>query len=225
MKIFPLIKKPATGGSGVVAWGPDFGTPGGDTIGVVGTLSMPDLAVVYDAMTCQGNLTELTYNTSSFSLRADVAVNDGPDNWTNPTNAQGAPDGTNATRVGQALAATDANLHLTYPNPSGGIETFTITDVTLTFTTRQSGTVLNNGGLVHEYRLAAAGAWTTLETIANDKAVDSTYNIFGAVGNSWANVNALEVRVRAVLGTATALVNITCDAVNATITANKTVVP
>lgn len=225
------------GGGGVVTWGPEFaGEPAvgaevaADTMAAVyegpsaiATVSH-DAAVTYANPAGIGTVTEVVYS-ATYDAGANSVANDGPDNWTGPNNATGTTDATNATRAGQALASTDANLRLGYANPSGGIETFTLTSVELRFWTAQSGTLVSNGGLHHEYRLDG-GAWVSLAVFTGDVTNSgTTYDITAAVGGDWAKINALEVRVRAVLGIGTNLVTCSVDAVTLHFTATKTVTP
>lgn len=223
---------------GAVQWGPDFGGTDGDQFGAVADLALTTLALdggdlgavadltlelsaTMEEMGCVANVSSISYDVD-LTRGADSAVNDGPDNWTNPGNATGLQDSNEASRVGQVLVVTDANLRLGYADFSGGMETFNIGLVLLRFDTRQTGTAANNGGLHHEYRLVSGGAWTSLEVFTAD--VDNnpkTYDVTAAVGGDWAKLNALEVRVRAVLPTGTALVNCFCNAVHVTVSADK----
>jgi hypothetical protein len=236
--IVRLLPGSGGGASGTVAWvpGENDGTPFNSTgavaltnvdptfdLACLGTFDSFIASISYDAVTCVGDVVTLVYD-AIWLAGPDAAVNDGPDNWTNPNNATGLRDATEASRAGQLLATTDANLRLTYADPSGGIETFTISTVELRYDTRQTGTSLNNGGLTHEYRIGGAGAWTTLETFTAD--VDNnpkTYDITTVIGGSWTNINDLQVRVRAVLDLATNLVTCFCDSVELRIVATKTV--
>lgn len=233
------------GGTATVAWGPDFGESSDDNtftaqaalsltdVAAVyeplicqGALSLTDVAASYEPVTCQGSFSQLVYD-ATIVRSANAAVNDGPDNWTTPNNATGAPDNADATRAGQALASTDGNLRLNYADFTGGIETFTISLVQLRYDVIQSGTVLNNGGLHLEYRLAV-GAWTSLAIYTGDVNFDASpdvYDITAAVGGDWTKLNTLEVRVRAVLGVGTALVTCSCDAVEVRVVAQKVVTP
>lgn len=168
-----------------------------------------------------------TLNMSAVITRgSNSMVNDGPDNFTNPTNAQGAvSDVAYATRTGQLTAATNANLRGNYQDFTGGIELFTISAVSLSFYALQEGTVLNNGGMHYEYRLTG-GAWTSLQIqtgTVDNVTTPATFDITAAVGGSWALLNALEVRVRAVLAIGTNLVTVSVDAVVVNITASRSV--
>jgi hypothetical protein len=229
------------GGTGTVAWEPDDVA---DAMEAVASLSLTDVGPAFEPVTAQGSvsltdvkpnyepiggagsITELRYD-AAYLAGATAAANDGPDAWTSPNNALGARGvAGEASRVGQALAATDANLRLGYADFAGGLETFTITAVSLRYDTRQTGTALNNGGLHHEYRLAGGDPWTSLAIFTAD--VDNnptTYDITAAVGGDWSKLNALEVRVRAVLGVGTNLVSCFCDSVEVSVTANRVVTP
>jgi hypothetical protein len=142
-----------------------------------------------------------------------TATNIGADNFTNPTNAQGNPNGTNATRAGQALATTNARLlgqHALIPenNQIG------ITLVQLKFYVEQSGTLLNNGGLQLHWRENSSSAWIQIVTYSGDVSFLTVPAVFTLSGlTSWANVNAVETAVSAVLPTLTTQVVCRCDAV------------
>jgi hypothetical protein len=239
-----LLPDEPTAGVGSVAWGPDFGGVNGDQLGVAAAVTLPNIEAAYEPVTVQGSatltevrgnyepvtevatITELRYDTA-YLAGATTAANDGPDAWTSPNNAVGARGvAGEASRVGQAVAATDANLRLNYADFGGGLETFTITAVSLRYDTRQTGTLLNNGGLHHEYRLVAAGAWTSLAVFTADVDNNPTsYDITADVGGDWSKLSALEVRVRAVLAVGTAAVTCFCDSVEVSVTANKVVTP
>jgi len=182
---------------------------------VIATAALTRLALLYALHVVMAAITALAYRLTAFN-GSNAAVNDGPDNWTNPNNANGLANGTSATRAGQAVASTDANLRLNYVNFGATITgNFTITIVQLDYYVAQAGTALGNGGLILEYRLAV-GAWTTLATYTGNVdflAVPDSYDITAAVAGSWTSINNLEVRVRAVLGLATNLVTCSVDAV------------
>ena len=239
MPYYPLPFPSGGSGAVTIAWGPDFGGADGDGFEVTAAVTVDDMAATYEILTATAavsydaaitlelltastNLDELVY-AADYNQGADSAVNDGPDNWTTPGSATGQRDGTETSRVGQLLASTDANMRLGYADPAGGIQTFTLTLVQLRYDTRQTGTVLNNGGLHHEYRLDG-GAWVSLEIFTGDINNDPIiYDITSAVGGDWAKINALEVRVRAVLGIGTNLVTCFCDAVELRFLASLTV--
>lgn len=228
-----------TGGTAEIEWGPDFGGANGDNPTCIGEVDLESIAVTYNN-DCLGTIDDYTANVTyelntcqcgQQSLIYDViylagsnaANNDGPDNWTNPNNANGLRDATEASRAG-SLGGVEGNLRLTYPDPSGGLPDFTISTVELRFDTRQTGTALNNGGLHHEYRIGAVGGWTSLEIFTGNVDNDpKTYDITAAIGGSWTNINDLQVRVRAVLGATTSLVTCFCDAVELRITATRTI--
>lgn len=236
------------GGSGganpTIEVGPDFGDGSDDnTVSCQGELLITNANPTYDVhivqgeaaftdstvsfepiLSCTGDVSELA-EVATILVGANTVANDGPDNWTNPNNATGTRQGSEASRVGQLAASTDANLHLTYQDFSGtDLDSFTITTVNLRYDTRQTGTALNNGGLHHEYRIGNSGAWTSLEIFTGNGDNDpKSYDITSAIGGSWANVDAVEVRVRAVLGIGTNLVTCFCDAVELQVVAAKTI--
>lgn len=231
------IRRWAGSGSGTaqVEWEPNAG----DNLTCAGEIDLDSIATIYsndclatidtyvvnqtyEVNTCQCAQQTLIYDVV-YLAGSDAANNDGPDNWTNPNNANGLRDAAEASRTG-SIGGVEGNLRLTYPDPSGGLPDFTISLVELRYDTRQTGTALNNGGLHHEYRIGAAGGWTSLEIFTGN--VDNnpkTYDITAAIGGSWTNINDLQVRVRAVLGATTSLVTCFCDAVELRIVAQRTI--
>tara|TARA_R110000850_G_scaffold91270_2_gene193826 strand:+ start:1045 stop:1848 length:804 start_codon:yes stop_codon:yes gene_type:complete len=141
-----------------------------------------------------------------------TATNTGTDNWTNVTNAQGNPDGSSATRAGQALNATSAQIrgqHVTVPYN----DDVDITLVQLKFYAAQSGTALNNGGLEFAWRANSTAAWTTLVTYTgnvNFLTVSDDHDIVGLT--TWAEVDAIETQVSVVLPALTATVSCSSNA-------------
>lgn len=152
------------------------------------------------------------------------ATNIGPDNWTNVTNAQGSPNGSNATRSGQALAATDAQIRGVIDDINTTKDVLTIDQVRLLFYVQQAGTTLNNGGLSLEWRIGSSGGWTNLATYTNNQNFLSTpdaHDITGSI-SSWGNIRDIEVRVRFQVALGTTLVNAACDAVELVVDASFT---
>lgn len=145
-----------------------------------------------------------------------TATNIGADNFTNVTNAQGANDGTSATRAGQTLSSTDGQIRGQFTiNAGGEKDPLNIDKVELRFHVSQTGTALNNGGLGLDWRIGSSGGWTNLATYTNNQnfiSTPDTYDITGSIA-SWANIRDIEIRVTATLGTATALVTVSADAV------------
>lgn len=139
----------------------------------------------------------------------------GADAWTNIANAQGAANGSSATRSGQVLATTSSEMRCQFES-IGLKEQLTLNKVELRFHVAQAGTVLNNGGLALDYRLGNSGAWANLVTYANNQnfiAAPVVFDMTSIVGGSWANAKLLEVRVAVNLGIATSGVTCSVDAV------------
>lgn len=144
-----------------------------------------------------------------------TATNIGADNWTNVTNAQGANDGSNATRNGQTLGSTDGQIRCQFSiNGSGEKDQLTIDLVELRFYVQQTGTTLNNGGLELDWRIGSSGAWTNLATYTNNQNFLTTPDAHDITGTlTWANIRDIEARVRLNVGAGTTLVQGVCDAV------------
>lgn len=145
-----------------------------------------------------------------------TASNIGADNWTNVTNAQGDPASAgNATRSGQLLASTDAQIRGIVNDINTSKDVLNIDLVEIRYYVQQSGTTLNNGGLELDWRLGTSGGWTNLATYTNDQNFLTTPDAHVITGSisSWTNIRDVEVRVRFNVGTATNLVNAACDAV------------
>jgi len=117
--------------------------------------------------------------------------------WTNPTNAQGAKNGTLSSHAGSATSAQDAHLTFTPPAVTGK-DALTLTKVEAWFWISQTGTTLANGNL----RL-----WTG--TAANPEAVlhlTTTGNIDNLTTplvyditsrfSTWASLSDFRARVR-----------------------------
>lgn len=205
------------GGSGHIEIGPNFGNPPEavvrvstrlSTVGIVIASGSPRVACALPSMGIAG----LAAGSPRVSVaaRADVtlfagaatAVNDGPDNFTNPTNAQGVANATEATRAGSPTAAINATLRLTYTNMPSWLTSYTIEFVRLRFHFAQAGVVLGNGGVHVEYRTAAAGAWTTvLSTPNNNDNITSPLDqdITAIIGQDFTKLTDLETRIRATL--------------------------
>jgi hypothetical protein len=143
----------------------------------------------------------------------ETATNIGADNFTNVTNAQGNPDGSSATRTGQALSTTNAQIrgqHIAVPQN----DDVDISLVELRFYASQAGTALNNGGLELAYRANSAASWITLVTYAGNVNFLSSPDVYVISGlTTWADVNSIETRVSAVLPTLSATVTVNCDSV------------
>jgi hypothetical protein len=142
----------------------------------------------------------------------ETATNIGADNFTNVTNAEGNPDGSSATRAGQALSTTNAQIrgqHVAVPEN----DDVDIGLVELRFYAAQSGTALNNGGLEFAWRANSAASWTTLVTYAGNVDFLSTPDAYEILGlSTWSDVNSIETRVSAVLPALSSTVTISSNA-------------
>lgn len=121
----------------------------------------------------------------------------GRSDWATITNAQGDPNGTNATFAGNATGARGGNLVLDYANVTGKTD-LAISLVELRFYGAVAGTALNNADVLFEYALG--GTFTNLETITGDATFSATpksHDITAAIGGDWAKIDALTVRVQA----------------------------
>jgi hypothetical protein len=142
-----------------------------------------------------------------------TATNVGSDDWANIANAQGNPNGSSATRVGQAFATTSAELrgqHASIPYNSD----INISLVQLKFYVAQAGTVLNNGGLELAWRSNSSSPWTTLVTYAGDVDFLTTPDIYTLSGlTTWQDVDTIETKVSVTLPVLTTTLTCSCDAV------------
>lgn len=149
------------------------------------------------------------------------ASNQGADNWTNPDNAEDAPDGNSATISGQAVSATNGILRITVFNATGK-DDLTIDKVELAFYVAQSGTTLNNGGLTLEWRPKNSGPWTTLATYTDDQdflTVPAVFDITSGIA-TWDDIRGAQVRVVFSVAAGTALVNAEAESIEQRIEAS-----
>jgi hypothetical protein len=143
-----------------------------------------------------------------------TASNIGSDNFTNPTNAEGGVSGQTATRVGQALSTTSAELrgqHVPIPYNNS----ININSIQLKFYVDQTGTVLNNGGLELAYRINSSSPWQILVTYTgNVNFITSNPDTYTLTGfTTWQEVDAVETKVSAILTTLTSQVRCRCNAI------------
>jgi hypothetical protein len=156
---------------------------------------------------------------------SNAVTNTGAQTWTNPTNAQGIHDGSNATHAGNLTAAHTAILSCEYVNHTNKTA-LTITQVNLHFYVSQSGTVLNNGDLRLRYNIGVGDV--TLETITGDVSsltTPRTFDITTAIGGDWSKLDALRTLVEHRTDIAENLINAACDAVELEIVASATQIP
>lgn len=173
------------------------------------------------------NLVQVTYALNR-RVGANVVDNIGPDPWTNPTNAQGLHDASNATMVGDVLDGLDGILRCAYLNLVNDHTQLAISAVNLHYYVQSTGTVANNGHLALWYRVDGtttfAGA-TLLELITGNVAnlsTPRTFDITAAVGGDWSKIDALVGFVRGVTDTAEQLINYACTAVELEVVAAVT---
>ena len=168
---------------------------------------------------------DLVHRTVSGPPATNAATNLGPQNWTNPANAQGAHNAVNATAVGNLTAAQDFNLKLDYDNftnKSG----MTITAVKLYYYLNQTGTSLNNGALEWFYSLDGGTNYTSVPGAkqtadVNFMTTPSTKDFAGALP-TWAQLDLLTVKIRFNPAAAANLVNAAVDAVELEVMATLT---
>lgn len=144
-----------------------------------------------------------------------TASNIGSDNFSNPTNAQGAQDGSSATRSGQALASTSAQLRCVHV-AVGNKDELNIDKVELRFYAQQSGTTLGNGGMGFDWRIGSSGGWTNLASYTDNQNFLTTPDTFDVTGSitDWNDIRDIETRVTATLALGTVAVTISVDAVD-----------
>jgi len=138
----------------------------------------------------------------TWRVGANVATNEGPQNWVSPTNAQGLRNGTDATIAdASALATATAPIRLAYPDAAADLQTFTIQTVKLYYLASYVAGVLPVGMKIGkiEYRIGA-GAYVLLENAlvsfdSRPAGSPKVFDITTAMAGSWANVNGIEVRV------------------------------
>lgn len=147
-------------------------------------------------------------------------------NWTNPTNAQGLRNGTNATLTDTATATVNGTLTLDpYPDPDSSLASWAITSVE----SRLYGVISNvsiatAATFVVQYSLNGTN-WFDLEnvTISNqDFSVNpKVEDLTAIVAGLWSNVNNLRFRITytSTLLTQTATINI--DAMELVVVALK----
>lgn len=140
--------------------------------------------------------------------------------WASSGNATGAHNGTMSTHNGN-VTAQHAYLTFafpTYPDKTG----LTITAAKLRFWSSQGGTALNNGGLRYTYGTAANPDLNTVSDATGN--VDHTVtpfevDLFAAGYTTWAQLEAIQARIRGTLAAGTALVTQSADAVEIVVTA------
>lgn len=138
-----------------------------------------------------------------------------PDNFSNPGNAAGAPDGSNASRSGQALNATQAFLKADTFDAIGTKDSLNIDKVELRFYAQQTGTVLNNGIMRFRWGLfESVGSSTTLVTYTDDQnflTVPDAHDITGSI-TDWDDIRNINMWVEAVMDVGEALITVNVNA-------------
>jgi hypothetical protein len=124
----------------------------------------------------------------------------GSDAWSNLSSAEGAADGSSATRAGQTLSTTSSLMRCQFQTISGK-DDLTLDKIELKFYVAQAGTLLNNGGLSLDYRVGSVAAWTNLITYTDNQNFLSSPVVFDmtALVGTWANSKIVEVRIGAAL--------------------------
>lgn len=139
--------------------------------------------------------------------------------WTNPANATGKKNSSNATIAGSALAV-DGTLTLDYAD-SVAKTALTISSVTLKFYVSHT-TTLAAASLILSWN--KGGADTTLQTITvttDALAAGLSFDITASI-TGWADIDALQTKVRFNAGAAAATSNAALDAVELVVVASVT---
>ena len=133
--------------------------------------------------------------------------------WTNPNNATGAPNGSNATVSGSLISGVDATLDCVH-DAVGTKDPLDIDKVELRFYASQTGTLLGNGDLRFYWRIGA-GAWQLLAQYQNDVNFLTNPDVHDVTGSvtDWDDIRDIETRVRAIYGLGDVLISAACDAV------------
>lgn len=153
---------------------------------------------------------------------ANAAANLGPQNWTNPNNATGLKDGSNATSAGNLTAAQDFNLELNYAN-SVNKGDLVISAVRLDVYARVTGDATGLQSTVTISYDVGAG-YVVLETILgnfDNLGTARSYDLTGIL-DTWAKYDAFKVKVRHQTAIAATLVAGAVDAAEIDVTASKT---
>lgn len=188
------------------------------------TPALAQSTVIQDHKTSQTPAMDLVQVTYGLTRRvgSNAAANLGPDNVTNPNNANGIHDGTNATTAGNLTAARDFNLELSYANAVGKSE-LAITAASLSLYMSVSGDATGLQSTVTVSYDIGAG-YVVLETITGNFTNISTPRIYSLTGilDTWTEHDALKVKVRHQTIIAATLVAGTLDAVELEVSASKT---
>lgn len=149
---------------------------------------------------------------------ATSTINDptASDNFTNPANGQGAPDGSNATRQGQLLASTQAMLKAdTFETIGTTKDVLNIDLVELRWYAQQSGTVLNNGIMRFRYGTGEAfGSSSIAATFTDNQNFLTTpyaHDVTSEI-TTWDDIRNMNMWVEAVMDLAENLITVSVDA-------------
>jgi hypothetical protein len=163
-----------------------------------------------------------TYPAQSFAISRPSGSQD----WSNGQNALGVHDGLTAAVIGSLLnGATDAVIDLSYPamfTKTG----LTITEVKLNTWWGYTGNLVLGSTITVLYSVDGTAPSIQLKTLSgngsHNLATVETFDIT-AIANTWAKIAALKVRFRYTAAGGNTQSNASVDAVEMTVTANKTV--
>ncbi len=178
---------------------------------------------------------ETAEHTIRFVPGSNAASNLGPNNWTNPTNAQAKKNGTLASAADtSALSALDFNLLLGYPDPTAFVRSFAIINVELLMYVKHSPTALTPTAFQPFRRFVnETSAWTQITwppnangstgtTVGRDHLTNpAVVDLTDVVAGSWDRIAGFEFRLQladqfATPGGGTG--NADCDAVELLVT-------
>jgi hypothetical protein len=147
-------------------------------------------------------------------------------NWTNPANAQGSPNATNATLTDTALNQLSGTLLMDpYPDAPADLQTWTITKVEWRFWGTMTFSALTTSRAHLEYSIDGT-AWITLESLGTGVSHPSTgsprvYDRTADRAWTWTNINNCRFRVRYVAAVLVEEATLNIDAVELRVTATK----
>lgn len=211
--IFPLIvrRTASAGGSGSSI---------GSFIQKLGIAQQTVLTTTSTQQAAGGRVVQITYNLTG-TYPVGTAASTG--SWTNPTNAQGVHNGTNATNANTVTVAASGVLTMTYAaqaNKTG----LAITNVTLNGYWGNAAGVTAPCTYLIEYSIDGA-TWTTLQTgSASVTAASPTTatNVTALIAGSWANVSSFRVRATYTGAASATPSTLSVDAFELVVTANTT---
>lgn len=139
----------------------------------------------------------------------------GTSSVSNPSNANGAPNGTLANMVGDTLQTRSYELRTNGWDTIGLKDSLTIDKVEVRFWARQTGTVLNNGNMSFRRSFAPGHIPTTLANYTgnvNFLSSPDVHDVTSIIAGDWDNVRNLRLHVNATMPIGGALINVDVDA-------------